>query len=95
MPTVVVTGARRGLGLEFARQYAADGWKVIATCRDPADPGGLAGVPGVELFALSVDDPDSIRGFAAALQGRSVDLLINNAGIMGPDLPAQSNDHAC
>lgn len=92
MPTVVVTGARRGLGLEFARQYAADGWKVIATCRDPADPGGLAGVPGVELFALSVDDPDSIRGFAAALQGRSVDLLINNAGIMGPDLPAQSRN---
>ena len=92
MPTVVITGANRGIGLEFARQYAADGWTVIATCRDLASPGGLADVAGVELFALSVDDPASIKAFAGALKGRSIDLLINNAGIMGPDLAAQSRD---
>ncbi|MBP7339078.1 SDR family oxidoreductase [Niveispirillum sp.] len=92
MPTVVITGANRGIGLEFARQYAADGWKVIATVRDPSQPGGLSDVAGVELFALSADDPASIAGFGAALAGRSIDLLINNAGIMGPDLPRQSKD---
>lgn len=92
MPTVVITGANRGIGLEFARQYAADGWTVIATCRDPAQPGGLAGVTGVEVLGLSVDDPVAIQTFAAALKGRTIDLLINNAGIMGPDLPAQSRD---
>lgn len=92
MPTVVITGANRGLGLEFARQYAADGWTVIATCRDLVNPGGLADVPGVELFALSVDDPAAIKAFAGVLKGRSIDLLVNNAGIMGPDLPAQSRD---
>ncbi|KPF83959.1 short-chain dehydrogenase [alpha proteobacterium AAP38] len=92
MPTVVITGANRGIGLEFARQYAADGWKVIATCRDLSNPGGLADVAAVELFALSVDDPASIKAFAGALKGHSIDLLINNAGIMGPDLAAQSKD---
>lgn len=92
MPTVVITGANRGIGLEFARQYAADGWTVIATCRDLANPGGLADLAGVELFVLSVDDPASIKAFAGALKGRSIDLLINNAGIIGPALEQQSKD---
>jgi len=92
MPTVVITGANRGIGLEFARQYAADGWTVIATCRDLANPGGLAEVAGVDLFALSVDDTASIKAFASALKGRSIDLLINNAGIIGPALEQQSKD---
>lgn len=92
MPTVIITGANRGIGLEFVRQYLADGWKVIATCRDTASPGGLAGMVGVELFALSVDDPASITAFGAALKGKFIDLLINNAGVMGPDLTAQSRD---
>lgn len=92
MPTVVITGANRGIGLEFARQYAADGWTVLATVRDPSQPGGLSDMAGVELFALSADDPASIAAFGAALAGRSIDLLINNAGIMGPDLPRQSKD---
>lgn len=90
MPTVVITGANRGIGLEFARQYAAEGWTVIATVRDRSQPGGLSGVAGVELFALSADDTGAIAAFGKALAGRSIDLLINNAGIMGPDLPAQS-----
>lgn len=92
MPSVVITGANRGIGLEFARQYAADGWTVIATCRDLNSPGGLSELAGVEIFGLSVDDPASITAFAGALKGRSIDLLVNNAGIMGPDLAAQSKN---
>jgi NAD(P)-dependent dehydrogenase (short-subunit alcohol dehydrogenase family) len=92
MPLVVITGANRGIGLELARQYAADGWRVVATCRDPARPGGLAGQANVEIQPLTVDSETSIAAFAAAMQGRRINLLINNAGIMGPDLPRQSKD---
>lgn len=92
MSTVLITGANRGIGLELARQYAADGWNVIATCRDPAQATALAAIPGVEIHALAVDDPAAIAQLAAALAGRTLDLLINNAGVMGPDLPAQSRD---
>lgn len=90
MSTVLITGANRGIGLELARQYAADGWRVIATCREPAQATALAAIAGVEIHALAVDDPAAIAGLAAALAGRTLDLLINNAGIMGPELPAQS-----
>ena len=92
MPTVIITGANRGIGLELARQYSADGWTVIATAREPAKATALAALPGVELCELAVDDESAITAFAAALAGRHIDLLINNAGIMGPDLPAQSRD---
>ena len=46
MPSVLITGANRGLGLEFTRQYAADGWRVFAACRDPAGARDLAAVEG-------------------------------------------------
>ena len=78
--TVLITGANRGLGLEFARQYAADGWTVIGTARRPADADDLSALD-VEVLQLDVADRDSIAAFAASLDGRSVDLLINNAGI--------------
>ena len=78
--TVLITGANRGLGLEFARQYAADGWTVIGTARRPADADDLSALD-VEVLQLDVADRDSIAAFAASLDGRSIDLLINNAGI--------------
>ena len=78
--TVLITGANRGLGLEFARQYAADGWTVIGTARKPASAEELAALD-VEVLQLDVADRDSIAAFADALDGRSIDLLINNAGI--------------
>ena len=78
--TVLITGANRGLGLEFARQYAADGWTVIGTARRPAQADDLAALD-VEVRQLDVADRDSIAAFAASLDGRSIDLLINNAGI--------------
>jgi NAD(P)-dependent dehydrogenase (short-subunit alcohol dehydrogenase family) len=78
--TVLITGANRGLGLEFARQYAADGWNVIATARSPERAGDLKALP-VEVAALDVTDPGSVDALAKSLEGRKIDLLINNAGI--------------
>ncbi len=79
MHTVLITGASRGIGREFATQYLADGWRVIATCRDPA-ASDLAG----EVHALDVTDPASVAALGRALDGEAIDLLINNAGIYGP-----------
>jgi len=79
-PTVLITGANRGLGLEFARQYAADGWNVIATARNPDGADELESL-SVEALALDVADAASVDALATALEGRPIDLLINNAGI--------------
>jgi len=79
MPTVLITGASRGIGREFARQYEAGGWRVIATCRDPSKF-DLAG----EVHRLDVTDMDSLAALHKALNGEGIDVLINNAGIYGP-----------
>lgn len=85
MPTVLVTGANRGIGLEFVRQYAADGWDVIACCRKPGEAKALKKLDGaVEIEALDLGDDRAIAGLAKRLKGRPVDLLINNAGVYGP-----------
>ena len=81
MSTVVITGANRGIGLSLARAYAAAGHHVIGGVRNPAD---AAGIPG-EILPLDVASDTSVEAFAAALQGRAVDTLINNAGVIGPD----------
>lgn len=83
MPTVVITGASRGLGFEFAKQYKADGWSVIATCRDPAKADALKAL-GVRVEALDVDSAAQTKALADKLAGESIDLLILNAGIYGP-----------
>ena len=72
---VVITGGNRGLGLSLARQYVGRGHDVIVGCRDPrVAPVGIA-------HALDMGDQDSIGRFASAIGDRSVDVLINNAGI--------------
>ena len=85
MPTVMITGANRGIGLEFARQYAEEGWRVVATCRDPASGRSLADLgPAVEVYALDVADHRQIEKLAHLLDGQAIDVLINNAAIYGP-----------
>ncbi len=78
--TVLITGANRGLGLEFARQYAAAGWTVIATARNPESASELNAL-GVRVLQLDVIDQESVDGVARELKGAPIDLLINNAGI--------------
>jgi NAD(P)-dependent dehydrogenase (short-subunit alcohol dehydrogenase family) len=96
MPTVLITGANRGLGLEFARQYAKDGWRVVATARVPEKADGLRRLgPAVAIHALDVSDLAAIAALARRLGGESIDVLIANAGIMGPEVkPAAVDDEA-
>ena len=89
MTTVLDTGANRGIGLEFARQYAADGAEVIATARDPdaaSELQALAKASGgrVRVLKLDVASEADIAQLKAALAGQPIDILINNAGISGP-----------
>jgi NAD(P)-dependent dehydrogenase (short-subunit alcohol dehydrogenase family) len=82
MPTLLVTGANRGLGLEFARQYAAQGWRVHAACRAPARADALKALAGeVRIHRLDVAEPSQIAEISKALAGEAIDLLVNNAGI--------------
>jgi len=85
MPTVLITGANRGIGLEFARQYGAEGWQVIATCRNPIGVGELATIQGdIQIHGLDVSDARQLERLATELKDTKIDLLINNAGVYGP-----------
>jgi NAD(P)-dependent dehydrogenase (short-subunit alcohol dehydrogenase family) len=79
--TVLVTGANRGIGLEFSRQYRAAGWQVIATAREPEAAKDLKALgEGVRIAQLDVTRPESVAALAASLGKEPIDLLINNAG---------------
>jgi len=82
--TALVTGASRGIGLAITRQYAAAGWRVLATCRSPEIAAPLQELgrthPGkVELLRLDVEDHDRIRELSSLLKDERLDLLVNNA----------------
>jgi NAD(P)-dependent dehydrogenase (short-subunit alcohol dehydrogenase family) len=82
MPTVLITGANRGIGFELAKQYAADGWRVHATCREPIAADALKALAGtVTLHRLDVAMPNQVHDLAKGLAGEAIDLLVNNAGI--------------
>ncbi len=90
-PTVLITGSNRGIGLEFARQYAEAGWNVIATCRDPAEAGELNALAAqhAQLVVEPLDllDHAGIDALAAKYAAQPIDILLNNAGLMrGPEL---------
>lgn len=85
--TVLITGSDRGLGLEFAKQYAARGDMVIATCRHPEQATDLRALAvahkGIVVERLDVSDDAGLRTLAAKYKGRPIDVLINNAGVLG------------
>lgn len=78
MPSVLITGAGRGIGLEFARQYAADGWEVIATARGDAPE--LEAL-GTRVERLDMRDFAAVEAFPDRLDGRRLDLFVANAGM--------------
>ncbi len=101
MPCVLITGANRGIGLAFARSFAADGWRVHACCRDPDGAEDLAALSAnmasadmasagadtagtVTLHRLDVTDGPRIAGLSRELAEEAIDVLLNNAGVMGP-----------
>jgi NAD(P)-dependent dehydrogenase (short-subunit alcohol dehydrogenase family) len=82
MPTVVITGANRGIGLEFARSYLDSGWTVHAGCRSVARSAELKALDGdLHIHPLDVGEPHDVGNLAKSLKGKPIDLLINNAGI--------------
>jgi NAD(P)-dependent dehydrogenase (short-subunit alcohol dehydrogenase family) len=88
--TVLVTGANRGIGLEFVRQYAGKGYRVIAACRNPADAEALNGLaknnPSILVEQLDLEDLAGIDALAGKYAGQPIDVVINNAALMrGPD----------
>ena len=89
MPTVLITGANRGIGLEFARQYSSDGWDVIATVREHSPE--LDSL-GVRIETLDMRDLDAVAGFGERLD--ALDLLVANAGTYGPRSPENGEDGA-
>ena len=88
MPSVLITGANRGLGFEFARQYLADGWRVFATCRNTVAADQLqhlAKSSGGKLTIVEMDvtDSASLRKAAAQINDVAIDVIINSAGVTG------------
>jgi NAD(P)-dependent dehydrogenase (short-subunit alcohol dehydrogenase family) len=84
MSTVLITGANRGIGYEFVRQYAGDGWRVLACCREPARAEALRAVKGaVSIHPLDVTQSASVLAAKMEIGSEPIDLLINNAGFIG------------
>ncbi len=81
--TALILGGNRGLGLEFVKQYAADGYDVIATSRRPAEAAELRRL-GVQIEALDTSTASSIEALSKKLAGESIDVLVCNAGVYGP-----------
>lgn len=84
MPTVMITGANRGIGLELTKRFAAAGNDVIACCRNPESADDLNALENVRVCAVAVADGDSVAALQAEIGDQPIDILINNAGTPGP-----------
>src|SRR5215831_8833780 len=89
MRSVIITGASRGIGLEFARQYLADGYKVYATCHKVAGAEHLMALPSngrgkIDVMEMDVTNAAQVKAVAKRLSGIPIDVLINNAGTVEP-----------
>jgi NAD(P)-dependent dehydrogenase (short-subunit alcohol dehydrogenase family) len=88
--TILITGANRGIGLELTREFASYGWRVLACCRDPQRAEELQTLAersagAVTVFPLEVTDGERIRALSATLAEERIDILLNNAGVSGPE----------
>jgi NAD(P)-dependent dehydrogenase (short-subunit alcohol dehydrogenase family) len=85
MATVLITGSNRGLGLEFCRQYAREGWNIIACCRKPQQAFELDKLArqynNIQVETLDVADFSQVDALSQKLSDVCIDVLINNAGI--------------
>jgi NAD(P)-dependent dehydrogenase (short-subunit alcohol dehydrogenase family) len=85
VPNILITGASRGMGLEWARQCAERGWKVYATCRDPFEAGELRRLAEkhatITMHPLDVTDPAQVATLARALPQARIDVVVLNAGV--------------
>ena len=89
MKHVVITGANRGIGLELARHYQAEGWQVTGVCRETSCE--LEGCAAQVIKGINVTSEESIARLVDALRGQTIDLLINNAGILHDDILGSLN----
>lgn len=82
---VLVTGANRGIGQEFVRQFAEEGWRVFATCKRPSEATELRQLAGnragVSIHRLDVTSREDVKGMSWELGDTSLDILVNNAGV--------------
>jgi NAD(P)-dependent dehydrogenase (short-subunit alcohol dehydrogenase family) len=87
MATILITGANRGLGLEFCKQYAQEGWTVLACCREPENALALAKLANefsnISVLPLDLSNLEEIEQLAKQLDGTAIDVLLNNAGVYG------------
>ena len=89
MATILITGATRGLGLEFCKQYAQEGWNVIACCREPKSATALTEFAqqhsNVSVLPLDLSDLNQIEQLGKQLENTALDVLLNNAGVYGDE----------
>jgi NAD(P)-dependent dehydrogenase (short-subunit alcohol dehydrogenase family) len=98
MPSILITGANRGLGLEFTRQYLVEGYAVIAACRKPGAASALQQLQresrnALTLLEVDVADSASVQRAAALVPNLKIDILVNGAGVMGEGATIGSLDY--